>query len=224
MASMLVTMRATLSGVIVTATSAVFPSQRAVSVTVAVRWAVTLAVWRPVGVSGAAIGSVDSQLHTRSVKGFPAASFGDATSAYVSPSSSDSWLTLAVTLAIGIRETVIWAYPFFPSDVAVIVTGPSPFASTKPVPLTVANASSLLVHCTARSASGRPSDASGSASSSTLWPTKRDCWFGGTRTDATTTGPVGAVELESPQAAARRIRCAAAAAALRERECIAEVS
>src|SRR5687767_1296738 len=102
--------------------------------------------------------------------------------------------------------TVMAALPLFPSLVAVIVADPSATAVTRPVALTVAAVSSLLVQLTTRPDSGAPFASRGVAVSCTVAPLATVASAGSIVTAATGTTSAGVPALISmPSAAPLRL-------------------
>src|SRR5207247_388283 len=83
--------------------------------------------------------------------------------------------------------TVIVAWPFFPSLVAVIVALPAATPPTSPLVLTVATAALLVAHVPVRPVSGLPDASLGVAVSCTVAPTCTLADAGVTATEATGT-------------------------------------
>src|SRR2546429_3697909 len=78
---------------------------------------------------------LDCQVTTRPVNGLPFASLGVAVSCTVLPTATPAVAGVTVTDATGTGVTVMAAVPFWPSLVAVIVTGPpGPPRPTPPPP------------------------------------------------------------------------------------------
>src|SRR5438067_12749259 len=119
---------------------------------------------------------------------WPGASAGTCSRSYSAVSGACAGVASGRSVGSGTLPpgavTVTLVVPLRPSLVAVIVARPGASPSTRPV-VTGATLESLLAQTTTRPASGVPCASSGTAVSSTLWPTGRSTDLGLTMTEAT---------------------------------------
>src|SRR3989454_1194256 len=158
------------TGATVTVTVAVplFPSL----VAVIVAEPAALAVTKPAALTVATAGLLVAHAIVRPVSTLPAESLVVTDSCVVWPTKTLAEAGLTVTDATGTLATVtvMAAVPFLPSLLAVIATVPGAPLDTRPLPLTVATAASLVAHGTVRPVSGLPFASFGVAVSWTVCP------------------------------------------------------
>ena len=140
------------TGICVTVTDAVPLLPSLVAVMVALPFAT--AVTTPCDETAAAAGLELDHDTARPFSTLPAPSLSVAMSCVVCPTDIESGLGVSVTVATAACETVIVAPPLLPSAVAAIVAVPAPTADAMPFASTVATAALLVLHVTARPASG----------------------------------------------------------------------
>src|SRR6266571_4817728 len=173
-------------GMTVTADVPLLPSDVAVIVTGP---PTALPVTKPFASTVATHASLVCHVTTRPVSALPFASFGVAVSWTVPFTPTLAVAGLTATDATGIGMTVTADVPCFPSDVAVIVTGPpTAFPVTRPFASTVATPASLVCQVTVRPVSALPFASRGVAVSCTV---AFSCTLGApgvTSTEATGTG------------------------------------
>src|SRR3989475_5991 len=174
----------------VTAAVPLFPSLVAVMVTGP---PTVFPVTIPPAFTSATAASPVCHVTLRPVSGLPLASFRVAGSWRAAPTCMLPVGGAPSTDATGVRVTVIAAVPLFPSDAAVIATGPpAPFPVTRPFASTVATVASAVCQLTTRPVSGLPFASFGVAVSCTVASATILPVGGVTCTDATGTG--GTVE------------------------------
>src|SRR6266702_775521 len=134
-------------------------------------------------------GALLCHVTVRPLSGFPLASFGVAVSWTKPPTWMLEVAGATATDATGIWVTVTADVPFFPSLVAVMVTGPpTALPVTRPVASTVAIVASPVCQVTVRPLSGFPAESFGVAVSWSVAPTGMVAVEGLTSTEATGTG------------------------------------
>src|SRR2546422_821392 len=117
-----------------------------------------LAVPKPAALTVATVVLLLAHVIVRPVSTLPAESLVVTDSCAVWPTKTLAEAGLTVTDATGTLATVtvMTAVPFLPSLLALIVTVPGAPLDTRPFPLTVATAASLVAHVTGRPVSGLP--------------------------------------------------------------------
>src|SRR6266404_6454904 len=144
-------------------------------------------VTSPVPLTAATPGALLDQVRTRPLSGLPRASFGVAVSCTVAPTTKLTIAGATVTEATGTFVTVTADVALFPSVVAVIVAEPAATPVTNPLAETVAAATLLVAHVTARPLRAVPFASCGVAVSWVVAPAVRLAAAGLTVTDATGT-------------------------------------